>query len=204
MLFKFIKTLTIPLILFSLVVQAGPLRQRKVVIHVNSPDVIWKNSELDKKMEIALSRSEEFSVILSSNQTNQPRFPKDHYNLENLINWGAELGGQYLLVVDISDERIERNKIFSIPLIMQRYKTSGIIEGEIRFIDIARNKLLNASPLYVEIDGPARLQAWVDDDINDADLHIKSSGKIAFLNSLEQETALELVKIIKKLTNSRN
>ncbi|MEA1981479.1 MAG: hypothetical protein U9N54_10965 [candidate division Zixibacteria bacterium] len=180
------------------------MRQRKVVIHVNSPDVIWKNSELDKKMEIALSRSEEFSVILSSNQTNQPRFPKDHYNLENLINWGAELGGQYLLVVDISDERIERNKIFSIPLIMQRYKTSGIIEGEIRFIDIARNKLLNASPLYVEIDGPARLQAWVDDDINDADLHIKSSGKIAFLNSLEQETALELVKIIKKLTNSRN
>ncbi|RKX22787.1 MAG: hypothetical protein DRP35_01115 [Candidatus Zixiibacteriota bacterium] len=204
MLFKFIKTLTIPLILVSLAVQASPLRQRRVVIHVNSPDVIWKNSELDKKMEIALSRSEEFSVILSNNQTNQPRFPKDHYNLENLINWGAELGGQYLLVVDIFDERIERNKIFSIPLIMQRYKTSGIIEGEIRFIDIARNKLLNASPLYVEIDGPARLQAWVDDDINDADLHIKPSGKIAFLNSLEQETALELVKIIKKFTNSRN
>ncbi len=204
MLFKFIKTLTIPLMLVSLATQASPLRQRRVVIHVNSPYVIWKNSELDKKMEIALSRSEEFSVILSNNQTNQPRFPKDHYNLENLINWGAELGGQYLLVVDIFDERIERNKIFSIPLIMQRYKTSGIIEGEIRFIDIARNKLLNASPLYVEIDGPARLQAWVDDDINDADLHIKPSGKIAFLNSLEQETALELVKIIKKLTNSRN
>lgn len=204
MLFKFSKILIIPLVLVCITVQAAPLRQRTVVVQVNSPDAIWKKPELDKKVKVVLSRSQEYSVILGDEQTNQPKFPEDHYNLESLINWGAELGGQYLLVVDIFEERIERKKVFGIPLIMQRYKTLGIIEGEIRFIDITRNKLLNAAPLYVKVDGPGRLQAWVDDDINDADLHIKSAGKIAFLNSLEQKTALELVKIIKKLTNGRN
>jgi len=79
----------------------------------------------------------------------------------------------------------------------------GVMEGEWRFIDLLQGKLLAAEPFQVEEKGAEIFQATMDDDINDPDLHIKSSDKIRFFDRLENKVTQKLTRRAVALMGNR-
>ncbi len=199
--FKVIRWLLI-FILFSTAVFAGI--SKNIVLKVNSADLIWGETNLDKLLITDLTRYQELQIA-NYDPSNEliPNFPEDIYNFDSLLNWGAEAGGTYLLFVNIISERIETKKNFSIPLFAHKYQTVGILEGEWRFIDIGRGKLLKAEPINIEIKGPRVIQAYIDDNRYDADLHLSAPEKSKFYRKLEKAASDHLCDKIRKLTNVR-
>ncbi|NOY89207.1 MAG: hypothetical protein GXO93_07455 [FCB group bacterium] len=191
-------------VLLSTIGYASELSQKKILLHVISSPLAWSDSQLEQKLTCDLSRWPAVRVVATKNkETLQPAFPNSYYNIDSLINWGREIGGRYLMVVKVTKEGLERHKSFHLPLVFHKYETVGIIEGEIRFIDLKRGALLMAEPFSVTQKGPRIFQATMDDDINDPDLHLTAPAKIAFFDELEKKLSKQLSKRVRKLVGVR-
>jgi hypothetical protein len=81
----------------------------------------------------------------------------------------------------------------SLPLVFHKYETVGDIGGELRFIDVRRGKFLIAEPFKVEQKGPRIIQATMDDNVNNPDIHLMAPDKISFFDRLEERLALRVV-----------
>lgn len=175
-----------------------------VYLHVQSPPVPWADSKLADKLRVRLCQDDAFDVIEVGGRAEQfPPFPSDPCNTERLVDWGQEAGGRYLVMVTVDDERIERRKTFSIPLIVQKYQTVGIVEGNYRLIDVYRGKLLEARSFRIKLDGPRIFQGSMDDDINDPDIHLNAVEKIRFIGRLEDHVAEKLAERFEKEVRNR-
>ena len=183
-----------------------------IIVYVNVPNLAWNGSTLEAKLVRHLSRYENTNVMTVDKVSDvEPEFPTDlsargrtcRYNLDSLTNWGREVGARYLLIVDVDCERLQKKKSFHLPLVFHQYRVFGVIEGELRLIDIRRKKLLIAESFKVKQKGPRIFQATMDDDINDPDLHLTASEKLRFFDRLEEKLALRLVKKIRKVIRLR-
>ena len=177
---------------------------RGLLLSVNTAPVAWSDGGIYEKLERELTRSEALRVYKTDDlRDERPAFPENRYDLDSLMNWGLEIGERYLMVVDVYREGIENRKSFNIPLIFHKYETVGVIEGDIRFIDLQRGKLMLSEPFKVELKGPRIFQGSMDDNPNDADIHLTAPEKLVFIDRLESRLAEELVQKVKDFIGSR-
>jgi len=183
----------------------GQVRPKsRLILEVNANPPAYGQGELSEKLKIRLSRNPNLEIVQpTGGASNEPVFPDDAYNADKLLDYAAELGGRYLLFVDVHNERVERKKTFSIPLLVQKYQSVGIIEGELRLVDVSRSKTLIAEPFHIEKKGPRIIQAYADDNINDADLFIPADSRVTFFTQLQDKLADALVGKVRALTNGR-
>jgi hypothetical protein len=183
--------------LLSLIGLAGSSHAapRKLILKVLEAPLAWGQSDLEDQLVTKLSRDQNFRVITPSGANqNQPPFPGDYRNIDSLIDWGTEVGGRYLMVVDVKREALERRKGFGIPLLYHRWKTVGVIEGELRLLDLQKRRLLVAEPFSVEQTGATQFQGDTDNNRNTPSLHIPASEKSRFFQELEMKLAQKLTK----------
>ena len=172
---------------------AGPT----IVLKVNPPPAAWSTVGIGEKLTIRMSRDSGLRVIRVDEADDAlPKFPADRYNLDSLVNWGLEVGGQYLMLVDVHHERLERRKTWQVPLFFHKYVTMGVIDGEFRLIDLIEGELLVAKPFRREQEARRIFQASPDDDINDPDLHMTAPGKQVFFDQLENSLCDQLLESI--------
>jgi len=157
----------------------------------------WSSGTLEKRLRADICRDPKLRVVeIDGNGGGQPAFPANHYNLDTLLQWGSEMQGRFLLVVEIHGERLERRKSWHLPLVFHKYETIGVIEGSIRFIDITRGRLVLAEPFEVQQRAARIFQATMDDDINDPDLHVTTPNKITLFQGLEEEASKHIMDIV--------
>ena len=173
------------------------------LIKVIRSDMGWTDSRLTDKLLVELSRNGNGGVVSAEVLTELPEFPAGQYETDSLINWAMEAGKKYLVIVIVEFEGLQRKKTFNLPLIFHKYQNIGVILGELRVIDIMRKRNIVSESFKIEKEGKRVFQSSVDDDKNDADLHISAPEKILFFRELEQELAVTLADKIRKATSLR-
>ncbi len=177
---------------------------RDIMIHIETVPVAWADGNLQQRVVGAFTRRDNVRIYpVSQLSKGLPQFPRDHYHLDSLTNWGTEVGARYLIVMHVEKEGLERRKRVRIPLVLHKYVTMGVIEGELRVLDVSRERLLIAEPFRVELEGPEIFQATMDDDIYDPDLHIRASDKTSFFRHLEEHFAEVMAERIGKVIRMR-
>ena len=158
---------------------------------------------MTEKLLIELSRNGNSAVVNADVLTEMSEFPVGRYETDLLIDWAAQAGRKYLVLVSVEFEGLERKKTFSLPLIFHKYENIGVISGELRIIDIIRKRNIVSEHFKIEKEGKRIIQASIDDDKNDADLHISAPEKIIFFSELERELAVMLADRIREATSLR-
>jgi len=169
--------------------------ERDIVLHVTSVPSTWGRMRLDQRIVEQFSRTDDWRPhLVSGGSSEHPPFPEAGFDFDSLSAWGNEIGGRYLLVVRVDREALEHRRTFNLPLVFQRYEAFGIIDAEVRLLDLKRVRLLWAEPLTVELRGPRIVQAHPDDNRYDADIHLTARQKLDFFDRLERRFAAELNK----------
>ena len=177
---------------------------RRLVLLVEAAPSAWGNSRLTDQLVQALSRESGLRIVTPGNSVEDPPpVPGERFNIDSLLDWGTEIGGRYLLVVSVAREALERRKTFNLPLFFQRWKTVGIIEGEIRLLDLQKKRLLAAESFSEKLSGSGQYQGSMDNNRNDPSLHLPAPEKSRFFQSLEAKLVKHLVKKVKHLTRGR-
>jgi hypothetical protein len=101
------------------------------------------------------------------------------------------------MIVVVHSERLEKRKSFNIPLLFHKYETWGVIEGELRLVDVAKGKQVRAVPFKIEQVGPRALQGTMDDDVNDPDLRLTAPEKLEFFSRLEDKLIAHLLEQVR-------
>lgn len=176
---------------------------RDIIVNVISPPLAYSDSQVVIKLQRQLSREGNFQVTPVGRDEHQtPAFPEDRYNTDSLLNWGREVGGRYLMVVEVINERLERRKSFHVPLVFHKYETVGVIDGEFRLLDLVRGRILAAEPFRIEKKGPRIFQATMDDDVNDPDLHLTAPAKVTFFDELESSLCQHLARRVNQVVGN--
>jgi len=165
-------------------------RHETVYYHLKEAPLAWADSRLNEMLERQFSRTARIALVSTlSDAVSLPAFPDDYTDNQAIFDWGTEVGARYVLIVDVDGEYIETRKTFKLPLIFHRYETFGVVEGEVRLIDLERRRLLVADRFKVEKKSGEAFQATPDDNKNDPDLHIDAARKIRFFRDLEDNAA---------------
>lgn len=193
------------LMILSAVVHVGySAGNRVLLLKVSASENAWAAGNLERRLIQGLSRRNRLQVVTTSEMGDAiPAMPEDCYNLDTLVAWGCEVGGRYLMIVDVEDQRLERRKSWHLPLVAHKYRTYGVIEGELRLLDLVRGKLLTAEDFCVDKGGPQIFQASFDDDIGDPDLHLTAPQKIRFFDDLEKQAAEYLIRKVAVIMQGR-
>jgi hypothetical protein len=166
-----------------------------VIIKILEPESAWSGSELSRQMTVALTRRPNCrAIVVEGDRPDLPTFPTSHYDLDSLVNWGVEIGGRYLLLVDVHSRRLERRKGWHIPLILHRYRSVGVIEGELRLVDLAWKRTLVAEPFKLEEEAKMIMQASMDDNINDPEILLPATAKIQLFREMEQKLSEHILR----------
>jgi hypothetical protein len=172
---------------------AGP----RILLRVSPAESAWSSVGIEEKLLIRMTRDTAMRVVNVNRADNGlPDFPEDHFNLDRLVEWGQEIGGQYLMLVDVHDERLERRKTWEIPLFFQKYETMGVISGELRLIDLKRGVLLLSQPFLREQKAKRVTQGSPDDNINHPNLHMTAPNKLIFFDQMEDHLCDQLLESI--------
>ncbi len=165
-----------------------------IVLQVEQPPLAWGEPRLADKLETHLTRDASLRVsIPTENQIREAPFPSDRRDLDSLVNWGVEIGGHYLLAIDVSSERVERRKTFHLPLVFHRWETMGVIEGELRLVDLRAGALLLAEPFKIEEKAARIFQASMDDNRADPDINLSASAKVMLIDRMEELLSRRIV-----------
>ena len=201
---KLLPLIIVGLAIFAAVPATARINGYGIVIRVDAAPLAWSESKLETKLQKYLTRVPNIRALPHNGQAGRiPVFPEDRFNLDSLVDWGLETGQDYLMLVIVGSERLERRKTFNVPLVFHRYETVGVIEGELRFIDLRKGKLLLAEPFEVKQKGKKIFQAAMDDDVNDPSIHLTASQKIRFFDRLEEKLAKRLAEKITRYTRGR-
>lgn len=175
------------------IASAGP----NILLRVTPAEAAWSSSSIEEKLLIRMNRDTALQVIsVNGDDRDLPSFPRDRYNVDSLVEWGSEIGGQYLMLVDVHDERLERRKSWHLPLFFHKYVTVGIISGELRLIDLNQGVLLISLPFSTELEAKRIFQASPDDDVNHPNLHMTAPGKLVFFDQMEDRLCDQLLESI--------
>jgi hypothetical protein len=163
-----------------------------IVVQVSVPPSPWHKSALKEKLLTNLSRKSNGTAVRMEDAASVPTM----FSLDSLIADAEASGARYVVTCVVGSEKLERRKTFSLPLIFHKYQTFGVIEGELRILDVKRRKLIVAEPFRSELNGPRIFQGSPEDDINDPDLHIDAAAKSKFFAQLEDQAVSQLSAII--------
>ena len=194
---------SLALVLLSAAVpQAGEYR---LLIDLEMAPTPWHDSRLGERLDRVFSRNPDVRVVMlkHTEQPADPPRPMADLDVDSLMNWGQELGGRYLLSLQIHREDIKRKKSFSLPLVFHRYKTMAVIEGELRLLDLVRGRVLAAEDIKYELEASSQFQAEWDDNRHDANLHLTSPQKSELFAELETRFAEDLQDKIKDFLQGR-
>lgn len=193
----------IMLVLTALAVSTGAAT-RRLILRVEEAPLAWGDCRVKEHLVAAFSRDPNLRIVTpEEGNDNYPAFPGDNYDVDSLIDWGTEIGGRYLLVVAIHKETLERRKSFSIPFIVQRWETVGILEGELRLLDLQKRRLLAAEPFVFKQSGSRQFQAEGDNNKHDPSLHLSATRKAQLFTSLEESLTERLVDDFDRYTRGR-
>ncbi len=157
----------------------------------------WYEPTVEAELVKIINRSHNLRAIpVSSATAENVRFPRAYYNLDSLLDWCREAACRYLIVIHVERIDLERQKDFHVPLVFHKYTTVGVIDAEVRLLDVNRKRFLLAESVRVEEKGPRVFQATMDDEVNDPDLHLTAPAKIRFFKNLETAFCQELVERI--------
>ncbi|UCG61698.1 MAG: hypothetical protein JSV52_15535 [Candidatus Zixiibacteriota bacterium] len=177
---------------------------RKLMLNVISPPLAHSDSNVDHKLVRYLTGESDLRVTIVTDSTDgQPAFPDNYHDIDSLMEWGREVGARFVMVVEVTAERLEKRKSFHVPLVFHKYETVGVIEGEFRLVDLSRDKLLTAEPFKLESKAARIFQATMDDDINDPDLHLTAPNKVIFFDGLEDDLCQHLARRVRQLAGRR-
>jgi hypothetical protein len=177
---------------------------RRIIVHVDTAPLAWSDSRVQDEILTELSRDGALSVVdVDLLGEDRPPLPQNGYDAEAWLDWGTEVGGRYLLVVDIEREVLERQKTFSIPIICQRWETIALIEGELKLFDLQKRRLMASEPFTKKLTGARQFQGSTDDNRSDPSLHLTASEKSRLFQSLESELARKLTRRVGQLTRGR-
>ena len=172
-------------------------RHETVYYRLDETPNAWADSRLGDMLRRHFSRTARVDLVNTDGSDQPlPPFPADYTDNQAIFDWGTEVGARYVMIVDIDDEYLETRKTFKLPLVFHRYETFGVVEGEIRLIDLERRRLLISDRFKVERKSGEAFQATPDDNRNDPDLHIDAAKKIRFFRDLEDDAAAYLAKKI--------
>lgn len=186
----------IVLFMATVLLIAGSLAagERDVILRVQSVPNAWAENGLEEALRARMTRDPNLRVIaIAPDDPAYPAFPGTSLDLDSLTNWGMEIGGRYLLSLEVDRQRIERRKSFHMPLIFHKWETLGVIEGEYRLIDLRRGRLLSADRFVTELSAKRIFQATMDDDRNDPDIHLRPDEKMLLFSKLYDECARQLL-----------
>lgn len=169
---------------------------RSLIMMVTVPEQPWGESGLEKELYVSFTRDSRVRVLPVVVKADPKATLAERYDLDNLLEWADGTEARYLLVLDVSSERLERSRTFHIPFLINKWENKGLMEGEIRLFDIKRRRQLLDQPFRVEKSGPHVLQTARDNNINDPDLHLTADQKIYFMKALEQKAAEYIVKLV--------
>ena len=167
---------------------------RRLILRVEKAALAWSDCDLTEHLVTALSRDPGLRIVTPDSQNDShPPFPDNQYDIDSLLDWGTEIGGRYLFVVSVHKEAIERRKTFNVPLFFQRWETIGIIEGEVRLLDLQKRRQLLAEPFVIEESSSRQFQGECDNNRNDPSLHLTAPEKGRLFRFLEVSLAGRLV-----------
>lgn len=183
---------------------SGTATPRRVLLHVRGLNLADGRSDLTALMLQKLTRQTSLRITPTTILSDEmPAFPESSYDLDTLIDWGQEVGGRYLVDIRVTYEGIRTRKTFSIPLILHRYETAATIEGEMRVIDLQRQRLVYDRPFAKSVRARQVVQADTDQDGHDADLHVPASEKQDLYRRLESRLAEHLATRLHLLSRGR-
>lgn len=173
-----------------LVCLAGSLsaQSRLVMIRVEQPPSTYSSNQIYNKLALALTRQNGLEVEPAvASHPLEPAFPHDLLDVNQVSEWGRTQNAQFIMLVIVQSERLERRKTVNFPLLFHKYETVGVLEGELRLIDVSKGKQIEAKPFQIDLVGPRIFQASMDDNKNDPDIHITAPEKVKFFNRLEDK-----------------
>lgn len=188
----------ISLFILVLVAASVTASDRLVMVRVEQTSPAWNDSRIYEKLATVLTRDPNLQVRPAEPiRELDSAFPTDELDDQAVADWARPYQAQYVVVVVIQSERLEKRKSFHVPLLFHKFETWGVIEGEIRLIDVARSKQIRAVPFMVEQVGPRAWQATMDDDINDPDLRLTAPDKVQFFGRLEDKLVAHIVEQVR-------
>jgi len=161
---------------------------RTLMIRVEQQPSPYGISQIYDKLALALTRQNGLQVEPAvASDPLEPGFPNDALDVARVSEWGRLQGAHFVMLVIIQSERLERRKTVNFPLLFHKYESVGVLEGELRLIDVTKAKQVRGEPFLIELAGPRIFQATMDDDINDPDIHLTSPQKVQFFGRLEDK-----------------
>jgi hypothetical protein len=187
--------LSLACILLAVTTQAS---DRSVMIRVEQGSSAWNDSRIYQKLALALTRDANLQIepAVPKSPLDAP-FPYDPLDELSVADWARPYQAQFVMIVMVHSERLEKRKSFNIPLLFHKYETWGVIEGELRLVDVAKGKQVRAVPFRIEKVGPRALQATMDDDVNDPDLRLTAPEKLEFFSRLEDKLIAHLLEQVR-------
>ena len=196
----------IKLLLAILICGGGNLLSstRTVLLHVEQPALPWMQPTIAQKLAQHLTRNRDIRVVLPDGLgAEAPPFPRASHDVDSLVDWGRELGMRYLLVVQVAKEKLEIQKKTGIPLLLHRYETVAVVQGEYRLLDLQRGRMLAAEPFREVYRARRVIQGDPDNNSNDPDLILRASEKSDLFDLLEDCLAERLALRTKMLVRGR-
>lgn len=180
--------LVVTLFLLGSATLGGVNNGRTLLVDVAEKPLAWADEDLGRRLTTRLSQSFDLRIATSEMLgSDQPSFPDNRIDTDQLSAWGVEAGGHYLLVVTVDDEGLERKRTFHVPLLFHRYQTLAVIRGDLRLIDVHRGRVLFAEPFDLKIKAAQQFQAEMDDNIGDPALHVRATEKSRVFAELEEK-----------------
>ncbi|MEA3296431.1 MAG: hypothetical protein U9R56_01030 [candidate division Zixibacteria bacterium] len=191
-------------ILLSVLTVGRTHAEQDIILKMRLCPSVWSQSSIGEKLRIQFSRNQGLRIIeVADDNCNPPDFPVDAYNLDSLVAWGTETGTRYLMFVDVHSERLERKKKWHLPLVFHMYETVAAIEGELRYVDLSRGRLILAESFKVEEKAASCFQPALYDDINDPRLIPTVTAKVRLFDRLEDKLCRNLVDLVSANTRAR-
>ncbi len=172
-----------------------------VAMYVNAAPSAWHSSSIEEKIAMLLTRNSSMKLSRLVQDTTVCKSALTYsVGMDSLVHRAEVSGARYAVAIRVTSPEIVRRKTLSVPLIFHMYQAMGVIEGELRIIDLQKNRQVAAEPFSVSMKGPRAMQATMDDDINDPDLHVTAPEKLRFFNELEQKAAEHISGRVRKFT----
>lgn len=177
---------------------------KKLLLHVEQPELPWGKTEFIEKLTWHLSKMADLRIMNSARlDESMPAFPQAGYDLDSLVEWGKEVGGRYILFITINKERLETQKRFTIPLLVHRYVTAGVIEGEVRLVDVQRGRVLVMDRFSESVRARQVIQADSDHNPHDPELQVPADEKSGLFATLEDKLAGQIADKTKSKVRGR-
>ncbi|PKK84403.1 MAG: hypothetical protein CVT49_03520 [candidate division Zixibacteria bacterium HGW-Zixibacteria-1] len=172
--------------------------QNDIIVSLKSPACPWSDNELEEKVDMLLTSMNRATIIRRTLPTSTSAM-----SFEDMVLWGQQQGGRYLVDVTIDRIDLEQRKVTLIPWVIFRYRVYAVMEGTLRIIDLKKGRLIDLKHIECDVKASDKWQI-VDDDKTDADLMVPADEKPLLFDELEERAAAWLYQEIKKLTRGNH